>query len=139
MIDVSSEGINKLAEDIEYCFVAPIIVLCLGFANSRLPLNRNDSAFRMRLILSLAILLFTFSLCAIMVQDRAILISLWKESPILYSFVYLVGSVLVLVGIYALVYWKLRPGLWRQNHREYDIEESSMHDGRNRFEDGRRD
>lgn len=118
MIDVSSEGINKLTEDIGFCFVAPIFVLCMGFANSRLPWNRRDSAFRMRLILSLAILLLTFSLCTMMIQDRAILISLWNESPILYSFVYSVGGTLILVGIGALVYWKLRPVLWRQNHHE---------------------
>jgi amino acid transporter len=133
MIDVNSAGINKLAEDIGFCFVVPIIFLCMGFANSRLPWNRRDSAFRMRLVLSLAILFLTFGLCTIMVQDRPILINLWKWNPVLYSIVFLIGGALVLVGIGALVYWKLRPELWRRNHHEYDIAESSTHDGRNRI------
>jgi amino acid transporter len=117
MIDVNSLGIKKLAGDIEFCFVVPILTLCFGLANSRLPWNRSDSAFRMRLILTLAILLFTFSICTVLVQDRAILANLWQMSPVLYSFVYSVGCALLLVGIGALVYWKLRPKLWRRSNR----------------------
>lgn len=74
----------------------------------------------MRRILAFVILLFMFSICTVTVQDRAILVSLWQMSPVLYSFAYSVGGVLVLVGIGALVYWKLRPELWRRSHRELD-------------------
>jgi hypothetical protein len=109
-----------LAGDIGLCFWAPFLALCFGFVHTKLPWNCRDGAFRMRLVLSLAILLFTFSLCAITVQDRAILIYLWKGSPVLYSFVYFVGGALVLVGIGASVYWKLRPELWRRNNRKSD-------------------
>ena len=58
----------------------------------------------MRRILAFGILLFMFSICTVIVQDRAILVSLWQMSPVLHSFAYSVGDVLVLVGIGALLY-----------------------------------
>ncbi len=90
MIAANGTGIEQLAGDIGGCFVAPIIVLCLGFANSKLPFNRRDSAFRMRLILAFAILLLVFSICTVLVQDRVLLVNLWRMSPVLYSFAYTV-------------------------------------------------
>lgn len=46
----------------------------------------------MRLILAFVILLFMFSICTVIVQDRAILVSLWQMSPVLYSFAYSVAN-----------------------------------------------
>jgi hypothetical protein len=73
MIDATSLGIKKLIEDIGFCFVVPILALLFGFANSRLRWNRRDSAFRIRLVLTVAILLFLFAICTVIVQDRIIL------------------------------------------------------------------
>jgi hypothetical protein len=113
MVEATSLGIKKLIEDIEFCFVVPILTLCFGFANSRLRWNRRDSAFRIRLVLTLAILLFLFAICTVIVQDRIILVGLWQESPVFWSLVYSIGNILGLLGIGALIYWKLRPKLWR--------------------------
>jgi hypothetical protein len=118
MIDARVGNISKLAGDLAVMLLAPIIFLCLGFANSRLPFNRHDREFRMRLVLALSVLFFVFAICTVMVQDRAILIYLWQESPILYSLVYLVGGIFSVVGTGALIYFKLRPELWRRNRHE---------------------
>ena len=117
MIDQGVEDISKLAEDAGVLLLAPFLFLCFGLGNAMLPQNRGDSEFRMRLVLTLAVLFFLFALCTVIVQDRAILISLWKESPVLYSFAYLISGVLGILGLGALFYWKLRPKLWRQDRR----------------------
>jgi hypothetical protein len=110
----SDVTIRRLADDLAFVFFVPICCLLFGFANSRLPWNYDDREFRMRLALALAVLFFAFDFCAIVVRDRATLILLWQESPILYSLVYLVSGVLSIVGTGAAIYFKLRPALWRR-------------------------
>jgi cell division protein FtsL len=69
----------------------------------------------MRLALSLATLLFLFTICTLMIQDRAILVDLWLGSSILFSLVYLIGIVSCSLGVIWLIHWKLRPALWRDD------------------------
>jgi hypothetical protein len=120
MIDQSVDGINKLAGDTGVLMLAPILFLCFGLANAKLPYNRRDSEFRKRLVLTLAVLFFPFATFTVAVQDRVILIGLWQEHPVLYSLVYSIGSALGAFGLGALIYWELRPKLWRRNHSESD-------------------
>jgi phosphoglycerol transferase MdoB-like AlkP superfamily enzyme len=112
------DGISKLASDAGVLLVAPILFLCFGLGNAMLPQNRADSGFRTRLVLALALLFVLFAICTVVIQDRAILISLWQESPILYSFMYSIAGILGILGVGALFHWKLKPKLWRENRRE---------------------
>ncbi|MGA3264696.1 MAG: hypothetical protein ABSC47_11710 [Terracidiphilus sp.] len=114
------DGISKLASDAGVLLVAPILFLCFGFGNAMLPQNRADSGFRTRLVLALALLFVLFALCTVVIQDRVILINLWQESPILYSFMYSIAGVLGILGVGALFFWKLRPKLWRESRRGQD-------------------
>jgi hypothetical protein len=111
-------GISKLADDAGVLLVAPILFFCFGLGNAMLPRNRADSGFRTRLVLALTLLFVLFAICTVAIQDRAILISLWEESPILYSFVYSIAGIVGILGVGALFRWKLQPKLWRENRRE---------------------
>jgi hypothetical protein len=93
-------AISKVVEDIAGSSIAPILFLVLGFANSRLPWNRQSRGLRVRLTLSLALLLFVFAVCVLMFQDRVILAGLWRDQPVLYSFVYTAG---VAIGVFGVV------------------------------------
>ncbi len=112
--------IHRLLCDIGASFIAPTIVLCLGFANSRLPHNDWDRDFRLRLTLIFSTSLFLFTICVLMFQDRIFAVDLWKESPIFYSIVYLVFVAITALGLGAVVHWKLRPSLWRNVRRKSD-------------------
>jgi hypothetical protein len=118
MIYQTAEGISKLAEDAGVLLVAPVLFLCFGLGNAMLPQNRKDSGFRTRLVLALALLFFLFAICTVIIQDRTILIGLWRQSPILYSLMYSIAGVLGIVGVGALFKWKLRPKLWRQSRHK---------------------
>lgn len=118
MIYQSVEGVSKLAEDAGVLLVAPVLFLCFGLGNAMLPQNRADSEFRARLVLVLALLFFLFAICTVIVQDRVILISLWRQSPVLCSLMYLIAGVLSITGVVALFHWKLRPKHWRRSHHE---------------------
>lgn len=118
MMYQSAEGISKLAEDAGVLLVAPVLFLCFGLGNAMLPQNRRDSGFRTRLVLTLALLFFLFAICTVIIQDRAILIGLWQQSPVLYSLMYSIAGVLGIVGLGALFHWRLRPKLWRRSRHE---------------------
>lgn len=118
MIAESGETINKLLDDIGGSFIAPVFVLCLGFANSRLPWNRRDRDFGVRLTLAFSALLFLFTICVMMIQDRQILVDIWKSRPIFYSFIYLICGSLTISSLAALTYWQLRPKIWRRRFQE---------------------
>ena|ERR1035438_8519572 len=113
MIADSAGGISKLTEDAAVLLLAPFLFLCFGFANAMLPYNRRDRGFRARLVLSLAVLSCVFALCTVIVQDRIILIGLWRQSPVLYSLVYMICCIFGILGLGALIHWKLRPKRWR--------------------------
>lgn len=66
-------------------------------------------------MLSFVLLLFVCLLSILMFQDGEVLVALWRESPILYSFVYAASAVFIVSGVAGLIYWKLRPKLWKQD------------------------
>lgn len=107
-------GIGGLAEDIGVSFGLPILFVCLALANITIS-RRKYAGLKLRLSLIFAIALFLYLISSLMFQDRLVLVSIWRDDPVLYSFVYAVAGLLVLAGIVTLAYWKLRPGLWRQN------------------------
>jgi hypothetical protein len=72
----------------------------------------------MKLTLTFSVSLFLLTISVILIQDRMILVDLWKEGPIFYSFVYLICSTLTVSGLVALINWKLRPELWRKDHHK---------------------
>jgi hypothetical protein len=65
--------------------------------------------------LAFSIAIFLYLICSLMFQDRLVLVSLWQSDRVLYSFVYFAAGLLTLAGLGVLVYWKLRPDLWRHN------------------------
>lgn len=120
MIDRVVGGVSKLAEDAGVLLLAPLFFLCFGLGNAMLPQNRRDSEFRVRLVLALGVLFFLFAIFTVIIQDRAILIVIWKENPILFSFLYSACGILLFLAISTLIHWKLRPSLWRRTHRKFE-------------------
>jgi hypothetical protein len=111
-------GVSGLIEDIGVSFGLPLFFLCLALVNIRVSSRRKYAGLKLRVSLVFSIGLFGYLISSLMLQDRFVLASIWKGSPALYSLLYVVGAVLVLVGIAGLAYWKLRPSLWRQNDSE---------------------
>jgi len=113
-------GIGGFAEDIGVSFGLPILFICLALANIRISSRRKYAGLKLRLSLIFSIALFAYLFTSLMLQDRTVLAAIWQDNPVLYSFVYFVGGVLILAGIVALAYWQLRPALWRRNESELE-------------------
>ena len=97
-------SVHHLIEDIEAPFALLAIGLVIGSINIRLTnIDIQSKAFRTRMMLSMALLIFVIMQSALMFQDRAVLEALWEQSPVFYSLVYITGGILVLAGIAALV------------------------------------
>jgi glucose-6-phosphate-specific signal transduction histidine kinase len=111
MIIISVDG---LIRDIEVSFGLPAIGFALALINIRFTPRSKFNALKLRFSLTFVLLLFAYLIGNLMYQDRAVLLSLWADSPILYSLVYTLSGVLVLTSIIAVYYWKLRPELWRR-------------------------
>lgn len=116
MTSMSVAGIAGLVEDIGVSLGLPLLFLCLAFANIKLSSKRKHSGLKMRASLTFAIALFAYLIGTLMFQDRSVLMTLWQRNPILYSLAYIASGVVVLAGVGALVNWKLRPTLWRNDH-----------------------
>ncbi len=110
-------SINGLIEDIEISIGLPVFVALAGIANSKLPWNRRNRGLRLRLVVLFAILAFLFCIITFTIQDREILIDLWRSNPIFYSSAYLLSALLCVLGVSGLISWKLRPKLWRDDSR----------------------
>ncbi len=111
-------GVDRLIEDIEVSFWLPAVTFAmmtiLTKLTSRSERGKASAPLTIRISLIFVLLLFAFTISCTMYQDRGVLLSLWERSPVLYSLLYLIGGALILAGIAALVYWKLRPALWRR-------------------------
>jgi hypothetical protein len=105
-------GIQELIKDVEFAFGLPLVGFVLALINIRMTRRSKFNPLKVRLSLSFVLVLFV-CLCVLMFQDRLVLINLWRCSPVMYSFVYCVIALLVVVAIIGLVYWKLRPGQWK--------------------------
>lgn len=111
-------GVSGLMEDIGVSFGLPLCFLCLALTNIRLSSRRRYAGLKLRISLIFSIALFLYLLPSLMLQDRCVLKAIWKGNPQLFSFLYAVGVAVVLGGIAGLVYWRLRPNLWRQSDIE---------------------
>ena len=113
-------GIGGLLENIGVSFGLPILFVCLALVNIKVSSRRKSSGLKMRLSLIFAIGLFAYLICTLMFQDRTILAAIWRQSPIVFSVVFALTCLLVVMSIAGLVYWKLRPELWKQRGTEED-------------------
>jgi len=111
-------GIDGLIQDITVSFVLPAVGLVLALINTRFTPRSKYNALKLRLFLIFLLFLFVFLLTSLMYQDRAVLKALLQDNPVLYSFSYFTSGALVVAGLAGLVYWKLRPELWRGKGRE---------------------
>jgi len=109
-------GVDGLIQDIEAPFVLLGIALVIMTVNSRMARHSKSYLLTTRLVLICMFMSFVAMLCALLYQDRAVLIAIWGQNPVFYSLAYVLGGVLVVAMVAALVYWKLRPELWREEH-----------------------
>lgn len=107
-------GVTGLLEDIKVAFVLPIVGFCMFWILLKVTPRSKFNALLRRLSLMFVLALFVVVLSALMFQDRAVLIALWMQNPLLYSCVYALFGVVVVSGLAVLCYSKLRPNLWRR-------------------------
>lgn len=105
--------VGRLIEDLRAAFLIPGIGLGITLVNIRLTRDPQSRNLRLRVMLSFLLALFLALLGTALVQNRSVLAELWNANSILYSLVYAGGGALVIAGVALVVYWKLRPQLWR--------------------------
>ena len=113
----------RLVGDICFSFGLPFVFICLALANIAISSargNRKYAGLKRRLSFIFSIVLFLYLICSLMFQDRSVLMSLWQGNRVFYSLVYSASGFLTFAGLGVLVYWKLRPNLWRQNDGELE-------------------
>lgn len=111
-------GVGGLIDDIAVSFMVPTVCLVLALINIRFTPRSKYNALKLRIFLVFVLFLFVFLLSSLMCQDRAVLKALWQDNPVLYSFAYFLSGAAVVAGVAGLVFWKLRPDLWRGKGRE---------------------
>jgi phosphoglycerol transferase MdoB-like AlkP superfamily enzyme len=114
---MSDLNMSGLIQDIGVSFGLPLLFLLLALANIKFS-RRKYSGLKLRFSLIFVIGLFAYLICTLMFQDRAVLKAIWQSSPTVYSLAYGLGVILVLFGIGALIYWKLRPAMWQAKNNE---------------------
>jgi hypothetical protein len=111
-------NVDRLIQDIEAPIKLLAISLFILYINSRMARRSESYLIIARATLTFLLFCFVVMLCGLMYQDRATLEALWMQNPPLYSLAYITGCILVLAGVAALSYWKLRPELWRKGNYE---------------------
>ena len=111
-------GVTGLLEDIKAAFGLPIIALVMMTLWLRFTGRSKVDSLMQRFSLIFVLALFVVFLTALMFQDRSVLIELWRQNPLLFSFVYAAFVIVMATGIVALCYWKLRPSLWKKQITE---------------------
>jgi len=104
-----------LLQDIGISFMVPTFFICLVFANIRIASRSRYNGLKLRLSLLFAIALFGYSICNLMYQDRYMLLSFWQQNRLLATLIYVGSCCATLLGIIALINWKLRPTMWKTN------------------------
>jgi hypothetical protein len=115
---MSIHSVDGLITDIEAPFQLLAVALVFLFINSKMSRQTQFYLLTFRLAMCLIIFGFLVMLGMITWQDRSTLIALWEQHPFLYSLVYPLFWVLVLAGVAAIAYWKLRPELWRNEDEQ---------------------
>jgi hypothetical protein len=116
---MSDLNVSGLMEDIGVSIGLPLLFFVLALANIKFS-RQKYAELKLRLSLVFVIALFAYLICTLTFQDSSILKAIWAGSPIFYSLVYSLLILLVLFGIGALIYWKLRPIMWRRNRSAPD-------------------
>ena len=106
-------GTAGLLKDIEFALLLPL----LGFGglavNAMISQKTGFTPRKQRIALTFCLLLFGFCLIVI-VQNRSVLAALWRSAPLYYSVVYAVCGLGTGALVAGLIYWKLRPSLWKK-------------------------
>lgn len=111
---MSIVDVRGLLKDIQVVFVLPSVCFVMALINIRLSSPSKFSLLKFRLSLSFVLLLFVCALSVLMFQDRGMLMAIWRTSPVEYTFVYSGCSFTIITAVAFLIYWKLRPELWRK-------------------------
>jgi hypothetical protein len=106
-------GVMRLIEDLQAAFLLPGIILVIVLINIGRTRDRWAREDSLRVMLRFILALFLVLLTTLLYQDRSVPLALWNADLAGYSFVYVGGCALVIVGVALVVHWKLRPQLWR--------------------------
>lgn len=102
-----------LLKDIEFVVLLPALSFIALAINAKISQKTGFTPHKQRIALTFSLLLFGFCTFTI-VQDHSVFLALWKTSPVYYSTLYALGGLLTIVVLVGLIYWKLRPSLWRK-------------------------
>jgi len=105
--------ITGLLKDIEFVLILPTLSFIALAINAKISQKTGFTPLKQRIALTFSLLLFVFCMITI-VQDHSVLLALWRSSPIYYSVMYATCILLTVAVVSGLVYWKLRPELWRR-------------------------
>jgi hypothetical protein len=111
-------GVTGLLEDLRVAFLLPIVYLVLVTLWLKLVGRHRFNYLAWRVALMIGLVGFVVFLTTTTYQDRSVLIELWRQNPLFYSFVYVLFVMAVAVGVAFICYWKLRPSLWRKQTTE---------------------
>lgn len=114
-IYMDSESVAGLLKDIGYAFGLPIVGFVMAWVNIKLTPRSRFSSLKLRIAIAFVLLLFSCLLPILMFQDRAALVEIWRASPLVYSVVYAMCCLFIIICICGLIYGKLRPTLWKRN------------------------
>jgi hypothetical protein len=106
-------GVDGLVQDIGVSFGLPVVGFVMFTFMTRTILEGKIRALTQRLSLIFLLLLFAYLISSLMYQDRAVLIAIWSQNPILFFSAYSIGVLLVIAVISVLVYFRLRTKLWQ--------------------------
>ena len=106
---MSIPGVNSLTQDIEAPFILLGICLVILTLNRRMARQSKLYLLTSRIVFGWILLIFMVMLCVLLYQDRAVLLAVWEQGPLLYSFVYSLGVILTAFLVVGLGYWRLRP------------------------------
>lgn len=119
------EGVPGLLEDLEVSFGLPLLGFVMFALNrtvsGKLRRSKRNEPLLQRIAITFCLLLFLYLFISLMQQDRAVLAAVWHTSPTLYSLVYGTSTLLMFGGFFAIIWWKLRPTLWRTGNPESHV------------------
>jgi len=112
------EGLPGLLKDVEFSFILPSVGYLMVVLNVKYSRSSRFDTLILRIGLSFCLLLFLCGFISLMIQDRAVLATLWHSSPVLYSLLYTLSCLIIIGAIAYLVSAKLRPSLWTVRNPE---------------------
>jgi hypothetical protein len=111
-------GLPGLIKDIEFAFGLPLVGFGMWVINIKLSRSSRFDALKLRIGLSFCLFLFAALFTVLTFQDRAVLATIWRMSPVLYTVVYAIFGILILAMLTSIVSSKLRPSSWHLRNPE---------------------